>query len=87
MKYWKDLWILWRHSKEVPAETNLIHADIGCGDFLKAKAAHKKRRSTDVNDWVAGWQSGRKRKDYEYEAAIAHFREVVPEFQRKNMIT
>ena len=33
--------------EKVQAETNLVRAYIGCGEFLKAKAAHKKRRSTE----------------------------------------
>jgi len=38
----------------------LINAFIGCGEFLKAKAADKKRRSTDIQNFVAvGLQSGR----------------------------
>ena len=34
---------------EVRAETNLIHAYIGCGEFLKAKADSEKRRSVEEN--------------------------------------
>jgi len=40
--------------EDVEAEKNLIGACIGCGEFLKAKAADEKRRSTDINHWVAG---------------------------------
>ena len=44
---------------EVLAETNLIFAYIGCGEFLKAKATHKKCCSTDICHWVAWMQSVR----------------------------
>jgi len=37
------------------AEIELIGAYMGFGEFLKAKAADKKRRrSTDMNHWLAG---------------------------------
>jgi hypothetical protein len=52
------------------AETNLIRTYIRCGEFLKAKAAHKKRRSTDNYDCIARWQSGRIEEElcnYEHE--------------------
>jgi len=38
--------------EEEQAETKLIRAYIGCGEFLKTKAAHKKR-STGINRWAA----------------------------------
>mmetsp|Transcript_18258 Transcript_18258/g.27073 ORF Transcript_18258/g.27073 Transcript_18258/m.27073 type:complete len:148 (+) Transcript_18258:442-885(+) len=42
------------------AETLLIQAYTKFGEFLKAKAADKKRRSTDIQNFVAvGLQSGR----------------------------
>ena len=43
--------------EELLAETNIIVANIGRGEFLKAKAAHKMLRSTDICHWVAWMQS------------------------------
>jgi len=38
----------------------LVQAYIGCGEFLKAKAANEKYRSlTDINHGTAGVKSGR----------------------------
>ena len=57
----------------------LVDAYIGCGEFLKAKAADEKRRSspTHVYNWEAGLQLGRIEEGMcNYEAAIAHFRKV-----------
>ena len=56
----------------------LVQAYIGCGEFLKAKAANEKYRSlTDINHGTAGVKSGRIEEGFcNYEAAIAHFREV-----------
>ena len=46
--------------EEMYAEEELIHAYIGCGEFLKAKAADKNRRSTDIHDCLnVAWQSAR----------------------------
>ena len=69
---------------EMLAEIYLIRAYIGCGEFLKAKAAHKKRRSTDKYHWVAGIQLGKIEEGLcNYEAAIAHFRKAVAELQKQ----
>jgi len=66
------------------AESNLIHAYIGCGEFLKAKAANEKRRSTDKNHCLAMSQSGRIELGLcNDEAAIAHFRKAVAGLQKQ----
>jgi len=66
--------------EEFQAESNLICAYIGCGDFPKAKAVNKKRRSTDIN-W---FQSGNIESGLcNYEAAIAHYRKFLAELQEK----
>jgi len=66
------------------AETNLIDAYIGCGEFLKAKAADEKRRSTDINERIAGLQSARIEEGMcNYKAAIAHSRKVVAGLQKQ----
>ena len=73
--------------EEIQAERELIRTYIGCGEFLKAKVADEKRRSTDVDHWVAVLQSGRIEEGLcNHKAAIAHFREVVAELQIKNMM-
>jgi len=61
--------------------SGLIHAYIRCGEFLKAKAANKKRRSsTNIGHWKVGMQLGSIEEGLcNYEAAIVHFREVVAE--------
>jgi len=61
--------------EEVQAETKLISAYIGYGEFLKGKAADEIRRS---NFWTTWLQSGRIE-----EAAIAHFREEVARLQKQ----
>ena len=64
--------------EEVQAETNLISTYIGCCEFRKAKAANEERRSTNINHWAAGLQSGRVEEGLcNHGAAIAQFREVV----------
>ena len=71
--------------EEAQAETILILAYIECGEFLKARAANKKRRpSTDIHDCFATWQSGRIEAGLcNYQAAIPYFREVVAELQKE----
>jgi len=70
--------------EEVQAETNLIRAYIGCGEFLKAKAANKKRISTDINHFVDWFLSGRIEYGLcNYEAAIAHYRKYLAEVQKQ----
>ena len=70
--------------EKVGVETNLINAYIGCGEFLKAKAAHKKCRSFDMNRWVAEFQAGCIEEGLcNYEAAIIHYREVIAELQKE----
>jgi len=70
--------------EDVEAGTNLIGAYIGCGELLKAKAADEKRRSTDINHWVAGPQSVRIEEGLcNYKAAINNFRKVVTELQKQ----
>ena len=63
----------------------LIHAYIGCGEFLKAKAADKKRRSRNIHDWTAvGLQSARIEEGLcNYKAAITHSREAVVDLQKQ----
>jgi len=66
---------------EAQAEINLITAYIGCGEFLKAKAADKKRRSC-LMDGITGFQTGTIEKGLcNYEAAIAHFRKGIAGLQ------
>jgi len=67
--------------EEVQAETKLIIAYIGCGEFLKGKAAHEKRRSNDWTTWLQLWriETGL----YNYEASIAHFRKVAAGLQKQ----
>jgi len=68
--------------EEDQAECNLIAAYIGCGEFLKAKDADKKRRSTY---FVAGMHSGMIEEGLcNYKAAIAHFRKVVAGLQKQD---
>ena len=45
--------------EKAKAETCLIQAYIGFGEFLKAKAANEKRRSTDIKERKVGMQSAR----------------------------
>jgi len=67
---------------EDQAETNLILAYIGCGEFLKAKAAHEKRRTTHIMDGITRLQSGMIEEGLcNYAAAIAHFRKVAAGLQ------
>ena len=69
---------------KVQAETILIRAYIGCGEFLKAKAADEKCRSTNGNDWLADLQSGKIEAGLcNYKAAIPHFRKGVVELQKQ----
>ena len=68
--------------EKIQAEISLIYSYIGCGEFLKAKAAHKKHpRSADIIDqWVPGFQSARIEEGMcNYQAAIALFRKVLAE--------
>ena len=62
---------------------NLIEAYMNIGEFLKAKAADEKRRSsTNMNNWVAEMQSGQIEEGMcNYEAAIPHFRKVAAVLQ------
>jgi len=66
-------------NEKIQAEISLIYAYIGCGEFLKAKAAHKKHpRSFDIYQWV--FQAGTIAEGLcNYEAAIVHFRKVLAE--------
>ena len=69
---------------EFKAETSLIAAYIGCGDFLKAEAADETRRSTDINHWIDESQLGNIEEGLcNYEAAIPHYREVFAELQKQ----
>jgi len=43
---------------EIQAEIFLIYAYVGCGEFLKAKAAHEKRRSVDIYHWTTSLMGG-----------------------------
>ena len=62
----------------------LIYAYIECGEFLKAKAVHMKRRSAGINDCSAGWQPGRIEAGLcNYETASDHYREVVDQLQKQ----
>ena len=70
---------------EILADVYLIRAYIGCGEFLKAKAAHKKRCSTDKFHWKTGIQELGKIEVglCNYESAITHFRKEVAELQKQ----
>ena len=69
---------------KVQAEIHLINAYIGCGEFLKAKAANEARISIYVNRWEAGMESGRIEEGMcNYKAAIVHFRDVVAGLQKQ----
>ena len=74
--------------EEMYAEEELIHAYIGCGEFLKAKAADKDRRSRDIRDCLnVAWQSARIEEGLcDYEAAIGRFREAAAGLQKENYV-
>jgi len=70
--------------EEFQAEMYLIEAYIGCGEFLKAKAANETRRSTHVKHWAARLQSGRIEDGLcKSKAAITHYRKVAAELQKQ----
>ncbi len=70
--------------EQVQAETNLVIAYVGCGEFREAKGANTKEcRSTDISRCVNWFQSGRIEYGLcnNYEAAIAHYRKYLAEVQ------
>ena len=70
--------------EDFQAEMYLIEAYIGRGEFLKAKAANKIRRSIDVKHWAARLQSGRIEDGLcNFKAAIIHYRKVAAELEKQ----